>query len=48
MNNVHVTLAAKFLGHSDPTLTLKIYTAVRDNEINEIGERIRMKLNLSE
>ena len=40
-NDVHVTTAAKFLGHSDPMVTLKIYTLVRDNEIDDIGERLR-------
>jgi len=40
-NDVHVTTAAKFLGHSNPMVTLKIYTLVRDNEISDIGIRIR-------
>jgi len=40
-NDVHVTTAAKFLGHSDPMVTLKIYTLVRDNEIDDIGKRLR-------
>ena len=40
-NDVHVTTAAKFLGHSDPMVTLKIYTLVRDNEIDDIGIRLR-------
>jgi integrase len=40
-NDVHVTTAAKFLGHSDPMVTLKIYTMVRDNEIDDIGARLR-------
>lgn len=43
-NNVHVTTAAKFLGHSDPMITLKIYTLVRDNEVDEVGFRLRKKL----
>jgi len=43
-NDVHVTTAAKFLGHSDPMVTLKIYTMVRDNEIEDIGDRLRPKL----
>jgi integrase len=46
-NDVHVTAAAKFLGHSDPTITLKIYTLVRDSEINEIGARLRSQLSPS-
>jgi integrase len=40
-NDVHVTTAAKFLGHSDPMVTLKIYTMVRDNEIDDIAARLR-------
>jgi len=43
-NDVHVTTAAKFLGHSDPMVTLKIYTMVRDNEIDDIGARLRATL----
>jgi integrase len=40
-NQVHVTAAAKFLGHSNPLVTLKIYTLVRDEEIDEIGQALR-------
>ena len=40
-NDVHVTAAAKFLGHSDPMVTLKIYTMVRDDEIDKIGFTLR-------
>ena len=43
-NNVHVTTAAKFLGHSDPMVTLKIYTMVRDTEIDEVGNQLRASL----
>ena len=43
-NDVHVTTAAKFLGHSDPMVTLRIYTMVRDNEIDDIGLRLRKTL----
>ena len=43
--DVHVTTAAKFLGHSDPMVTLKIYTLVRDNEINETGHKLRLILS---
>jgi integrase len=35
---VHVTTAQKLLGHSDPMMTLKIYTSVLDNEIDDAGE----------
>jgi integrase len=44
-NDVHVTTAAKFLGHSDPMVTLKIYTLVRDSEIDDVGQRLRTLLN---
>jgi integrase len=44
-NNVHVTTAAKFMGHSNPLVTLKIYTLVLDDEIDQIGEVLRQKLN---
>jgi integrase len=33
-----VTTAQKLLGHSDPIMTLKVYTSVLDNEIDEAGE----------
>ena len=34
---VHVTTAQRLLGHSDPMMTLKIYTSVLDNEIGDAG-----------
>ena len=40
-NGVHVTTAAKLLGHSDPMVTLKIYTLVLDGEIDDLGSRLR-------
>jgi integrase len=43
-NNVHVTTAAKFMGHSNPVITLKIYTMVLDHEINAIGTQLRESL----
>lgn len=43
-NNVHVTTASKFMGHSNPLITLKIYTLVLDDEIDQIGERLRLEL----
>lgn len=43
-NNVHVTTAAKFMGHSNPLLTLKIYTMVLDDEINTVGDELRQTL----
>jgi len=45
-NDVHVSTAAKFLGHSDPTITLKIYTLVRDDEVDDIGNKLRLKIQI--
>ncbi len=41
---VHVTTAQRLLGHSDPVLTLKIYTGVLDSEIDEVGTFLRKSL----
>lgn len=38
---IHVTTAQKLLGHSDPIMTLKVYTSVRDEEISDTGEKLR-------
>jgi site-specific recombinase XerD len=38
---VHVTTAQRLLGHSDPRVTLNIYTQVLDSEIDEAGEILR-------
>ena len=43
-NDVHVTTAAKFMGHSNPLVTLKIYTLVRDNEVMDVGNTMRERL----
>ena len=43
-NNVHVTTAAKFIGHSNPLVTLKIYTLVRDVEVETVGNDLRKAL----
>lgn len=43
-NNVHVTTAAKFLGHSNPLITLKTYTLVRDSEIHTVGKNLRSEI----
>jgi integrase len=43
-NDVHVTTAAKFMGHSNPLVTLKIYTLVRDNEVIDVGNLMRQRL----
>ena len=32
-SQIHVTTAAKMMGHSNPLVTLKIYTLVLDDEI---------------
>jgi integrase len=42
---VHVTTAAKLMGHSNPMVTLKIYTQVRDSEIMESGSKITDFIN---
>jgi len=34
---VHVTTAQRLLGHSDPLMTLKVYTSVLDSEIDDAG-----------
>ena len=43
---VHVTTAQRLLGHSDPRITMSIYTQVLDNEIDEAGLRLSEGLNL--
>ena len=45
-NDVHVTTAVKFLGYSDPAVTLKIYTMVWDNEVDDIGAKLRSTLGV--
>ncbi len=44
-NNVHVTTAARFMGHSNPLETLKIYTLVLDHEVDNVGHHLRYVLN---
>lgn len=34
---IHVTTAQKLMGHSDPKVTMKIYTQVLDDEIDKTG-----------
>lgn len=36
-SQVHVTTAAKLLGHANPMVTMKIYTQVLDEEIDQSG-----------
>lgn len=43
---VHVTTASKLLGHSDPALTLRVYTLVRDDETDLAGESVRKLIDL--
>ena len=45
-SNVHVTTAAKLLGHANPMVTLKVYTQVLDNEIMESGKALTNYLKL--
>ena len=44
---VHVTTASKLMGHSDPALTLRIYTLVRDDETDSAGVAVRQLLGKS-
>lgn len=34
---VHVTTAQRLMGHSDPKVTMKVYTQVLDDEIDKVG-----------
>ncbi len=45
-NGIHVTTAQKLMGHASPTVTLKIYTAVLQEELLEAGDILRANLNL--
>ena len=36
-----MTTAAKFMGHSNPLVTLKIYTLVLDDEVETVGNELR-------
>jgi integrase len=42
---IHVTTAQKLLGHSDPMMTLKVYTSVLDSEIDDAGVNLKMHIN---
>jgi len=37
---IHVTTAQKLLGHSDPMMTLRVYTSVLDSEIDDAGDKL--------
>ena len=39
---VHVTTAQRLLGHSDPRVTMNVYTQVLDNEIDDVGLLLSM------
>ena len=39
-SQIHVTRAAKMMGHSNPLVTLKIYTLVLDDEIAKSASAI--------
>jgi integrase len=41
---IHVTTAQRLLGHSDPMMTLKIYTSVLDNEVEDAGNLLRLSI----
>ena len=41
-NGVHVTTAQKLLGHSDPRVTMSVYTRVLDDEIDAVGDTLRV------
>ena len=43
--DVHVTTASKLMGHSNPLITMKIYTAVLDNEIEKSGSALTEYMN---
>jgi integrase len=45
-NGVHVTTAQRLMGHASPMVTMRIYTAVLNEEINEAGDLLRQKLSL--
>jgi len=45
-SGVHVTTAAKLMGHANPMVTLSIYTKVLDNEIDDAGTQLREKYGL--
>ncbi len=41
---IHVTTAQRLLGHSDPKVTLAVYTQVLDSEIDEAGDVLKMMI----
>jgi integrase len=45
---IHVTTAQRLLGHSDPVLTMRIYTGVLDSEIDEAAKYLKKNLGFQE
>ena len=45
---VHVTTASRMMGHANPMITMRIYTAVLDDEITSSGDALRQSLGLIE
>ena len=43
---VHVTTASRLMGHANPMITMRIYTAVLDDEIGSSGDALRKSLGL--
>jgi len=46
-SGVHVTTAQRLLGHSDPKMTLAIYTQVLDHEIDDSGIALKQWIESS-
>jgi integrase len=44
-SGVHVTTAARLMGHANPMVTLSIYTQVRDDEILNSGLALHTLIN---
>ena len=44
VQGIHVTTAQRLLGHSDPKITMAIYTEVLDDEIEAAGQILRTNL----
>jgi integrase len=42
---IHVTTAQRLLGHSDPKVTLAVYTQVLDSEIDEAGSVLKLMVS---
>jgi len=42
---IHVTTAQRLLGHSDPKVTLAVYTQVLDSEIDDAGVTLTLMIN---